>query len=37
VTTQKEARLVHGADEVVQKSSGAAALVTRVITLFRRA
>ena len=37
VTTQKEARVVHGADEVVQKSSGAAALVTRVITLFRRA
>ena len=37
VSTQKEARLVHGADEVVQKSSGPAALVTRVITLFRRA
>jgi DNA-binding response OmpR family regulator len=37
VSTQKEARLVHGADEVVQKSSGPAALVTRVITVFRRA
>jgi CheY-like chemotaxis protein len=37
VTTQKEARLVHGADEVVQKSSGPAALVTRVITVFRKA
>lgn len=37
VTTQKEARVVHGADEVVQKSSGPAALVTRVITVFRRA
>lgn len=36
VTTQKEARLVHGADEVVPKSSGPAALVTRVITVFRR-
>jgi hypothetical protein len=37
VTTQKEARLVHGADEVVPKSSGPAALVTRVITAFRKA
>ena len=37
VTTQKEARMTHGADEVVPKSSGATALVTRVITLFRRA
>jgi len=37
VATQKEARIVHGADEVVQKSSGPAALVTRVITVFRRA
>ena len=37
VKTQKEARLEHGADEVVQKTSGPAALVTRVITLFRRA
>ena len=37
VASQKEARLQHGADEVVHKDSGAAALVTRVITLFRRA
>ncbi len=37
VASQKEARLTHGADEVVLKSAGAAALVTRVITLFRRA
>jgi CheY-like chemotaxis protein len=37
VASQKEARLSHGADEVVLKSAGAAALVTRVITLFRRA
>jgi CheY-like chemotaxis protein/DNA-directed RNA polymerase subunit RPC12/RpoP len=37
VATQKEARLVHGADEVVPKSSGPAALVTRVITVFRKA
>jgi CheY-like chemotaxis protein len=37
VDSQKEARLKHGADEVVLKSSGADALVTRVITLFRRA
>jgi CheY-like chemotaxis protein len=35
VTTQKEARQDHGADEVVTKSSGPAALVTRVITVFR--
>jgi CheY-like chemotaxis protein/DNA-directed RNA polymerase subunit RPC12/RpoP len=37
VNSQKEARLQHGADEVVHKGSGPAALVTRVITLFRRA
>jgi CheY-like chemotaxis protein len=37
VANQKEARQVHGADEVVAKSSGAAALVARVITVFRRA
>jgi hypothetical protein len=36
VPNQKEARQVHGADEVVPKSGGAAALVARVITLFRR-
>ncbi|MCG6922429.1 MAG: response regulator [Acidobacteria bacterium] len=35
VSTQKEARQVHGADEVVTKASGAAALVNRVITVFR--
>lgn len=36
VSNQKEARQIHGADEVVSKSLGAAALVARVITLFRR-
>jgi DNA-binding response OmpR family regulator len=36
VTNQREARQIHGADEVVAKSQGAAALVARVITLFRR-
>jgi DNA-binding response OmpR family regulator len=36
VKNQKEARQVHGADEVVAKSNGAAALVARVITIFRR-
>jgi CheY-like chemotaxis protein len=36
VSTQKEARQIHGADEVVPKSGGAASLVARVITLFRR-
>ena len=35
VSTQKEARQIHGADEVVSKASGAAALVARVITVFR--
>jgi CheY-like chemotaxis protein len=35
VATQKEARQDHGADEVVIKSGGPAALVTRVITVFR--
>jgi CheY-like chemotaxis protein len=35
VATQKEARQVHGADEVVEKSAGPAALVARVITVFR--
>jgi CheY-like chemotaxis protein len=35
VATQKEARQIHGADEVVQKSAGPAALVARVITVFR--
>jgi CheY-like chemotaxis protein len=37
VAHQKEARQLYGADEVVPKSAGAAALVARVITLFRRA
>jgi CheY-like chemotaxis protein len=36
VSNQREARQIHGADEVVTKSAGAAALVARVITLFRR-
>jgi DNA-binding response OmpR family regulator len=36
VPSQKEARQIHGADEVVPKSGGPAALVARVITLFRR-
>lgn len=35
VSTQKEARQEHGADEIVNKSSGPGALVTRVITVFR--
>jgi CheY-like chemotaxis protein len=37
VANQKEARQIHGADEIVAKSAGAAALVARVITVFRRA
>ncbi len=36
VSNQREARQIHGADEIVAKSSGAAALVARVITVFRR-
>ena len=36
VSNQREARQLHGADEVVMKSAGAAALLARVITLFRR-
>jgi CheY-like chemotaxis protein len=36
VSNQREARQIHGADEVVPKSGGAAGLVARVITLFRR-
>jgi twitching motility two-component system response regulator PilH len=36
VSTQKEARAQHGADELVQKTSGTAALANRVITVFRR-
>ena len=34
--SQKEARTVHGADDLVLKESGPAALVSRVITFFRR-
>jgi CheY-like chemotaxis protein len=37
VASHREARQIHGADEVVQKSSGPAALAARVITVFRRA
>jgi CheY-like chemotaxis protein len=36
VESQKEARQVHGADDLVLKRSGPAALVSRVITAFRR-
>jgi CheY-like chemotaxis protein/predicted RNA-binding Zn-ribbon protein involved in translation (DUF1610 family) len=36
VSSQKEARQIHGADEVVPKSGGPAALVARVINVFRR-
>jgi CheY-like chemotaxis protein len=36
VTTQKEARQIHGADEVVPKSGGPAALLACVINVFRR-
>jgi CheY-like chemotaxis protein len=36
ITSQREARQVHGADELVRKSSGPEALVANVITLFRR-
>jgi len=37
VESQKDARLIHGADELVQKGPGAPeALVARVIALFRR-
>jgi CheY-like chemotaxis protein len=36
VGSQKEARQVHGADDLVLKRSGPAALVSRVITIFRR-
>jgi CheY-like chemotaxis protein len=36
VQNQKEARQIHGADEIVPKSAGAGALLARVITVFRR-
>jgi CheY-like chemotaxis protein len=35
VESQKEARTIHGADEVVPKQSGPQALVTRIISVFR--
>jgi CheY-like chemotaxis protein len=37
VESQREARQVHGADDVVLKRSGPTALVSKVIALFRRA
>jgi CheY-like chemotaxis protein len=37
IASQKEARQIHGADELVPKSSGAATLLARVTTVFRRA
>ena len=37
IASQKEARQIHGADELVPKSSGAATLLARVMTVFRRA
>ena len=36
VANQKEARLVHGADEIVPKAAGPGALVGRIINIFRR-
>lgn len=36
IGSQKEARTVHGADDLVPKQSGSAALLSRVITFFRR-
>jgi DNA-binding response OmpR family regulator len=36
VESQREARQMHGADDVVLKRSGPAALVSKVVTLFRR-
>jgi CheY-like chemotaxis protein len=36
VASQKEARQVHGADEVALKAGGPAGLLARVITIFRR-
>jgi len=36
VASQKEARQVHGADEIVPKQSGPEALVSKVIAVFRR-
>jgi DNA-binding response OmpR family regulator len=36
VESQKEARAIHGADELVSKAVGPEALVPRIIALFRR-
>jgi CheY-like chemotaxis protein len=36
VESQKEARQIHGADDLVLKRSGPAALVSRIIMIFRR-
>jgi CheY-like chemotaxis protein len=36
VSNQKEARQIHGADEIALKSGGPAGLLARVITIFRR-
>jgi CheY-like chemotaxis protein len=36
VESQREARQVHGADDIVLKRSGPAALVSKVVALFRR-
>jgi CheY-like chemotaxis protein len=36
VESQKEARTIHGADELVSKAAGPEALVPRIIALFRR-
>jgi hypothetical protein len=36
IESQKEARTVHGADEFVLKQAGPDALVSRVITVFRK-
>jgi CheY-like chemotaxis protein len=36
IESQKEARTIHGADELILKSGGPDALVTRVIAIFRK-
>ena len=36
VESQKDARQIYGADDIVLKRSGPAALVSRIITIFRR-
>jgi hypothetical protein len=37
IASQKEARQIHGADELVPKGNGPAALVSKIVSLFRRA